>query len=105
TPHRLVDAAFVEVPRRLRAALAQLIGASEDDVILGNSASYGLDVLARGVHWRTGDEVLFVDGEFPATVFPWRPLERRGVVLRFLATRAGGGAPAPEELAEALTVR
>jgi selenocysteine lyase/cysteine desulfurase len=103
-PHRIPDGAFVEAPRRLREALARLIGAQADDVILGNSATYGLDLLANGLRWERGDEVLFVNGEFPATVIPWRVLERDGVVLRFLAAREGD-APAPEELAAALTAR
>jgi selenocysteine lyase/cysteine desulfurase len=103
-PHRLADAAFVEVPRRLRTALARLINAEPDDVVLGNSASYGLDLLAHALRWRVGDEILFVDGEFPATVIPWRVLERQGVALRFLAARAGG-APEPDELAAALGAR
>jgi selenocysteine lyase/cysteine desulfurase len=103
-PHHLTDAAFIDVPARLRAALAALIGARPEDVILGNSASYGLDLLARGLRWRAGDEILFVDGEFPATVLPWRVLERHGVVIRFLSARAGA-APEPDELATALTVR
>jgi selenocysteine lyase/cysteine desulfurase len=103
-PHRIPDDAFLEVPRRLRAALARLIDADPEDIILGNSASYGLDLLARGLSWREGDEVLFVHGEFPATIFPWRVLERHGVTLRFLHA-AAGGAPEADEVAAALTPR
>jgi hypothetical protein len=38
-PHRISDEAFVDVPRRLRALLGRLIGASAEEIILGNSAS------------------------------------------------------------------
>ncbi|HEX6535830.1 MAG TPA: aminotransferase class V-fold PLP-dependent enzyme [Gemmatimonadaceae bacterium] len=103
-PHRISDEAFLDVPRRLRRAIARLIGATPDDVVLGDSASYGLALLARGIPWRAGDEVLFVRGEFPASVFPWRVLERRGVALRFLGARAGN-APDADEVAAHITSR
>ena len=102
-PRRIADEAFLEVPRRLRALLARLIGARPADVVLANSTSYGLDLLAHGLALRPGDEVLIADNEFPATVFPWLPLRRRGVELRTLP--AAGGAPTPDELAGALTER
>jgi selenocysteine lyase/cysteine desulfurase len=83
-PHRLGDEAFTEVPGRLKAALGRLVGVPADQVILGNSTSYGLQVLVQGVDWRQGDEVLLVDGDFPATIVPWLPLAERGVRVRLL---------------------
>jgi len=80
---------FFEVPRRLKAALGKLIGAAPEDIILGNSTSYGLDLLANGMQWRRGDEVLVVDGGFPADIFPWLILRNQGVTVRFLQARAG----------------
>ena len=83
-PHRLGDEAFSEVPGRLKAALGRLVGVPADQVILGNSTSYGLQLLVQGVEWRQGDEVLLVDGDFPATIAPWLPLAERGVRVRLL---------------------
>jgi cysteine desulfurase/selenocysteine lyase len=88
-PHLLRDEDFFEVPRRLRAALGKLIGAAPEDIILGNSSSYGLDLLANGMQWRRGDEVLVVDGDFPADIFPWLILRDQGVTVRFIEARAG----------------
>ena len=83
-PHRISDEAFIKVPRRLRELLGRLIGASAEEIILGNSASWGLQVLANGLPWRQGDEVLVLADEFPATVFPWLVTERHGVTVRQL---------------------
>ncbi len=47
-PWELTTARFTGVPQRLREALARLIGAASRDVILANSASYGLHLLANG---------------------------------------------------------
>lgn len=82
--HRLKDELFFEVPHRLRNVLGSLIGASAEDIILGNSASYGLHLLANGIPWQSGDEVLLVKGDFPADVLPWLALEKRGVRVRFI---------------------
>ena len=83
-PHRLGDETFTVVPGRLMAALGRLVGVPADQVILGNSTSYGLQLLVQGVDWRQGDEVLLVDGDFPATIVPWLPLAERGVRVRLL---------------------
>jgi cysteine desulfurase / selenocysteine lyase len=88
-PHRLGDEAFAEVPARLKQALGRLAGVPADQVILGNSTSYGLQLLAQGVDWRQGDEVLLVDGDFPATIVPWLPLAERGVKVRLLRPEGG----------------
>jgi selenocysteine lyase/cysteine desulfurase len=77
---------FQRVPERLRTALGRLIGAKPEDVILGNSASYGINLLAQGLPLQAGDEVLLAAGDFPATVFPWLVLEDRGVVVRQIRT-------------------
>jgi cysteine desulfurase / selenocysteine lyase len=71
-PHRIEDESFLAVPRQLRELLARVIGTSAEQVILGKSASYGLQLLANGLRWETDDEVLVLAEEFPATVFPWR---------------------------------
>jgi cysteine desulfurase / selenocysteine lyase len=96
-PYRIADSEFTEIPARLRTLLARLVGGASDDIVLGNSTSYGLDVLAHGIPWRAGDEVLVVDGDFPASVFPWRAAERQGVTVRF--------APDAEQIARHLTER
>ena len=88
-PHRIGDDDFTQVPGRLKAALGRLVGVPADQVILGNSTSYGLHLLVQGVDWRQGDEVLLVDGDFPATIVPWLPLAERGVRVRQLRLEGG----------------
>jgi cysteine desulfurase / selenocysteine lyase len=100
-PHRIGDEAFAEVPARLKGALGRLAGVPAEEVILGNSTSYGLQLLVQGVDWRRGDEVLLVGGDFPATIVPWLPLADRGVRVRLL--RPEGGALAAGQLEAELT--
>ncbi|MBU0756293.1 MAG: aminotransferase class V-fold PLP-dependent enzyme, partial [Planctomycetes bacterium] len=70
------------VPLRLREALGKLIQAPAEDIILGNSASYGMHLVANGMGLRRGDEVLVVKGDFPATILPWLGLADRGVRVK-----------------------
>ena len=94
---------FFVVPARLRTALGRLVSANPDDIVLANSATYGLDLLTNGIPWRTGDEVLLVEGDYPANVYPWTILRRQGVTMRFV--RPSTPAIQPEELAAAISPR
>ena len=102
-PHLLRDEDFFEVPRKLREALGKLTGAAPEEIILGNSTTYGLDLLANGMQWQRGDEILVVDGDFPANVFPWLILRNQGVIVRFVQAR--GGAIEAEQLAVEISPR
>ncbi|MQA74388.1 MAG: aminotransferase class V-fold PLP-dependent enzyme [Solirubrobacterales bacterium] len=99
SPWRIADDSFAAVPSRLKAAIGHLIGANPDDVVLANSASYGLELLSRTLPLAEGDEILLVDGDFPATIYPWLPLRERGIRVRFLP---GDEALTPERLADEL---
>ncbi len=86
-PQRLTTELFSSTPLRLKAALGKLVGALAEEIILGNSASYGLHLLANGIPWRAGDEVLLVKGDFPCDILPWLALEKRGVRVRLIEPR------------------
>lgn len=88
-PHRIPDEAFTEIPERLRGLLARLVGGSTEEVVLGDSTSHGLHLVASGLELRPGDEVLLVDGDYPATVLPWLRLADHGVQARWLHRHAG----------------
>jgi cysteine desulfurase/selenocysteine lyase len=102
-PSNLDDESFFAVPERLRELAAQLISASPDDVLLANSTTYTLNLVAQGLTWRDGDEVICVEGDFPATVLPWVALEDRGVRVTFL--HAPGARVDAEQLADAIGPR
>ncbi len=99
-PHLTPDEAFAEVPRRLKHALAGFIGGRPEDIVLGNSASYALHLIANGLPWEAGDEVLLAEGDFPASILPWLGLRKRGVAVRFVHSRGAG--VEPDELRAAL---
>lgn len=101
TPYELTAERFANIPARLKQVLARLIGASTDEIILGNSASYGLHLLANGIPWQREDEVLLVQGDFPTDILPWLALEKEGVQIRFIKPRHH--LPEPDELEAYIT--
>jgi len=63
---------------------SQLIGCEAEDISIVRSTSEGLSLIAEGLDWAKGDEVLVGTEEFAANVAPWLALARRGVkVVRY----------------------
>ena len=103
-PHELTAERFLEVPSRLRAVLARLVHSPPDEIVLANSASYGLHAIAGAYPWAEGDEVLVMAGDFPSDILPWLTLEpRHGVRVRRI--EPADRVVAPDELAAAITPR
>ncbi len=75
------------VAEKCRARAAALLGAHADEVAFVKNTTAGLMLVAESIPWREGDNVVLADIEFPANVYPWLNLERRGVQVRFVKTR------------------
>src|SRR6202047_4736772 len=87
-PHRIADSAYFEIPNRIRASIAQLIGGKPEEVALTSGASTGMSAVAYGLTWKPGDEVLTGKGEFPLQYATWKPMEaREGIVMKVVAPR------------------
>ena len=61
---------------------AKLVNAQDDEIALTRSTSEGLKIVAEGLPWEPGDNVVFPDNEFPANIYPWTFLANRGVEPR-----------------------
>ena len=77
-PYKITDNLYFDVPDRIRKNLAQLIGAEADEIAITSGASAGLSIVAAGIEWQPGDEVLVGRGEFPAHVAAWLPYMKAG---------------------------
>lgn len=83
-PPTIDDDILLEVETTCRERVARLVGAPAQLVGLGVNTSEGINVAAMHLPLATGDRVLVARGEFPANVYPWLALERRGVATVFL---------------------
>ena len=60
-----------------RADVARLLGASTDEIALTRHVSEGINIVATGIDWEPGDEVIVTDEEHPAGSLPWMNLAQR----------------------------
>lgn len=87
-----------------RKAAARLMGAHLDEISFTGPTSSGLNAIANGLDWADDDEVVCYLDDYPANVYPWLALERRGVkAVLFKAARIGE--ITPEIVEQALTKR
>ena len=82
-----------------RQRIAQLINVQPEHITFTRNTSFGLNIVANGLDWREGDNVVVPHTEFVANVYVWRNLERRGVEVRFVPDRAGRILPEDVEAA------
>lgn len=72
-----------------RGKAARLLGARASEIAFLPSTSWALNFVAQAYPWKSGDNVVGDDMEFPANVYPWMLLEGRGVEYRLARSRDG----------------
>src|SRR4051794_10091470 len=83
-----------EEAERVRGLAARLLGAREvHEVAFVENTSSGLSLVAEGLAWKAGDNVVGAHFEFPSNVYPWMSLASRGVEYRRAGGGGGGGDP------------
>ena len=74
---------------QVRARVGELFSTGAESITFIKNTTTGLGLVAAGLDWENGDNVVGVDREFPANVYPWMALRRRGVELRLYRSRDG----------------
>jgi cysteine desulfurase / selenocysteine lyase len=75
---------------RVRGLAARLLGARDPhEVAFVENTSTALSLVAEGLDWRPGDNVVSAALEFPSNVYPWMGLAARGVEYRRAQEREG----------------
>ena len=63
---------------QVRSRVAELVSVGPERITFVKNTTAGLGLVAAGLDWREGDNIVGVDREFPANIYPWLGLERRG---------------------------
>ena len=84
-----LDGGFHERVEVVRGQLASLINANTDEVTFTKNTSDGLSMVANGLSWNNGDNVVTTSVEFPANMYPWLALRARGVEVRTVLEEDG----------------
>lgn len=102
-PDRLESPEYFRLPERVRARLARLVGAKPSELALTSSATQGIGIVASGLDLKPGDEVIVSSSNFPANLFTWMHLRRKGVVVHVL--KPSPGEVSVQQVRDALTPR
>lgn len=74
----------------VRQQAARLLGARHaHEVAFAENTSAALSLVAQGLDWREGDNLVSPACEFPSNVYPWILLGEKGVELRTVPERDG----------------
>lgn len=65
-----------------RSRAANLLEARVPEVALVGNTTQGIHIVASGLDWQPGDNVVVPGNEFPSNLLPWRALQQLGVEVR-----------------------
>ncbi len=80
---------WTERTMEIRRTCAQLVNAGPDEIAFIKNTSHGLSIIAQGLDWRPGDNVLIYEKEFPSNIYPWLNLQSKGVEVRTIPSQQG----------------
>jgi len=76
--------------KKTRQSAADLINARREQIAFAQNTSAGLAMIANGIDWHQGDNIVTAKCEFPANIVPWMRIQREyGVELRMAPERDG----------------
>ncbi len=76
---------WMTVEQDLRENICQLINApSSDDIALVKNTSEALSMVAYGLNWTPGDNIVIAEQEFPSNRIVWQSLQAQGVTVKFV---------------------
>ncbi len=74
-----------------RAEVKKLINAKHDEeIIFVRNATEGINLVANGLDWKEGDEVIVSDKEHNSNLIPWLKLKKKGVKVVISKTNEDG---------------
>jgi selenocysteine lyase/cysteine desulfurase len=66
----------------LRQTSANLLNCHRDEIAFVKNTSEGISIVANGVDWQYGDQIVTTNVEYPANIYPWMEVSRsRGAKL------------------------
>ncbi|EMB18201.1 aminotransferase class V-fold PLP-dependent enzyme [Rhodopirellula europaea] len=74
---------------RLRDLTSDLIHCDKEEVTLVPNTTTGINLVAEGLDWKPGDNMVVPEGEFPSNLYPWLNQQSRGVEIRIVPRREG----------------
>jgi selenocysteine lyase/cysteine desulfurase len=80
---------WVQRVEEVRQLAARLLHADPLDVAFIKNTSEGVGIVAEGLPWQPGDNMITAAEEYPANIYPWMNLASRGVEVRLVPSNDG----------------
>lgn len=80
---------WVQKVSEVRINAARLINADVDEIAFVKNTSHGLSIIADGLDWNKGDNMIIYEKEFPSNQYPWINLKNKGVEVRVITSENG----------------
>jgi len=74
---------------QVRTRIAELLSVGPESITFTKNTTAGLGLVAAGLDWEAGDNIVGVHREFPSNIYPWMALKRKGVELRLYQPEHG----------------
>jgi cysteine desulfurase/selenocysteine lyase len=74
---------------QVRTRIAELLAVGPESITFTKNTTAGLGLVAAGLDWEDGDNIVGVHREFPSNIYPWMGLKRKGVELRLYQPEQG----------------
>lgn len=81
--------------------LAELLKTDAHRIAFMDNTSNGINVLAQGLKWKSGDRIILNDVEFPSNIYPFMNLKSQGVEIDLVKSK--NGIVTAEEILSAVT--
>ncbi len=80
---------FITVVHETMELLAGYMNTEKDRIAFTDNTTNGINILAQGLDWQKGDRIILNDIEFPANVYPYLNLKKKGVEVHFVKSEDG----------------
>lgn len=96
-------AEWMKVEQALKQKMQQLVNAeSSDEIAILKNTSEGLSIIAQGLEFSQGDNIVIPDEEFPSNRIVWIALEKQGVEVRRISIETADSRSAEQRLIDAM---
>lgn len=86
-----IEPYFKTLPQTIGAKdkLAKLLNVNSNLIAWSANVSNSLNILAQGLDWKHGDEIILNNIEFPSNIYPFLNLNKKGVEILFAQAENG----------------
>jgi cysteine desulfurase/selenocysteine lyase len=80
---------YVNLIAETKSGISEIINCVPTRLAFVDNTSNGLNILAQGLDWKSGDRIILNDLEFPSNVYPFLNLKRYGIEIDFVKSKSG----------------